>query len=72
MEAPENCPEPMYDLMRCIWSYKPSKRPTFIDIANMLLQEIDAEDFESVSFYHSPEGIEARHQNASSSPDKER
>lgn len=64
MERPENCPDSLYGLMRDTWNHKSSKRPTFIDIATVLLQEVHSEDFERVSFYHSPEGIEARNQNA--------
>jgi len=29
----------------------------------MLLQGVNIKDFENVSFYHNPEGIEARNQN---------
>ncbi|KAG7198161.1 hypothetical protein KM043_005580 [Ampulex compressa] len=65
MERPENCPDSLYNLMRRTWSYKATKRPTFIDIATMLLPEIDSKAFERVSFYHSQEGIDARNQNNS-------
>ncbi|XP_034934198.1 insulin-like receptor [Chelonus insularis] len=68
MERPENCPDSLYLLMRRTWNQKITKRPTFIDIATMLLQEVPLDGFETVSFYHSPEGIEARTQNASHSP----
>ncbi|XP_048513218.1 insulin-like receptor [Athalia rosae] len=68
MERPENCPDSLYTLMRRTWNHKPNQRPTFLDIATMLLSEVNVESFERVSFYHSPEGIEARHQNASHSP----
>ncbi|XP_046628690.1 insulin-like receptor isoform X2 [Neodiprion virginianus] len=68
MERPENCPDSLYNLMRRTWNHKPNQRPTFIDIATMLLTEVNVETFERVSFYHSPEGIEARNQNASHSP----
>ncbi|XP_043280650.1 insulin-like receptor [Venturia canescens] len=68
MERPENCPDSMYTLMRRTWNHKSNRRPTFIDIATMLLSEVDVEGFDRVSFYHSPEGIEARNQNNSHSP----
>lgn len=72
MERPENCPDSLYNLMRRTWSHKTTKRPTFIDIATVLLPEIDVEAFEKVSFYHSAEGIEARNQNNSHSPQTDR
>ncbi|XP_066590355.1 insulin-like receptor isoform X2 [Prorops nasuta] len=68
MERPENCPDLLYNLMRRTWNRKTTRRPTFIDIATILLQEVKLDNFEKVSFYHSPEGIEARNQNLSHSP----
>ncbi|XP_012056411.1 PREDICTED: insulin-like receptor [Atta cephalotes] len=68
MERPENCPDSLYNLMRRTWNHRATRRPTFIDIETQLLQEVSIEDFENVSFYHSPEGIEARNQNNSHSP----
>ncbi|XP_071643096.1 insulin-like receptor-like [Temnothorax longispinosus] len=68
MERPENCPDSLYNLMRRTWNHRATRRPTFIDIETLLLQEVSIEDFENVSFYHSPEGIEARNQNNSHSP----
>lgn len=65
MERPENCPDSIYALMRQTWNHKSNRRPTFIDIETMLLSEINVESFERVSFYHCPEGIDARNQNAS-------
>lgn len=67
MERPENCPDPLYDMMRATWNHKATKRPTFIDIATILLREVDLDSFQKVSFYHSPEGIDARNQNAAHS-----
>ncbi|KAK2579468.1 hypothetical protein KPH14_010782 [Odynerus spinipes] len=72
MERPENCPDSLYNLMRRTWCHKSTRRPTFIDIATMLLQEVNIETFERVSFYHSPDGIEARNQNISHSPQKDK
>ncbi|XP_044591590.1 insulin-like receptor isoform X2 [Cotesia glomerata] len=68
MERPENCPDSLYRLMRGTWNQKAVRRPTFIHITAMLLKEASLEGFETVSFYHSPEGIEARNQNNSLSP----
>lgn len=67
MERPENCPDSLYNLMRRTWNHRATRRPTFIDIETLLLQEVSIENFENVSFYHSPEGIEARNQNNSHS-----
>lgn len=71
MERPENCPDSLYNLMRRTWNHRATRRPTFIDIETLLMQEVSIEDFENVSFYHSPEGIEARNQNNSHSPQNE-
>ncbi|XP_076235899.1 insulin-like receptor-like [Calliopsis andreniformis] len=68
MERPENCPEMLYELMKQTWRHQATRRPTFMDIASMLLKHIDPENFKKVSFYHSQEGIEARYQNRSTSP----
>lgn len=68
MERPENCPDSLYRLMRGTWNQKAVRRPTFIHITSILLKEASLEGFEAVSFYHSPEGIEARNQNTSLSP----
>ncbi|KAG5667137.1 hypothetical protein PVAND_015134 [Polypedilum vanderplanki] len=63
MERPENCPDKLYDLMRRCWQHRPSARPTFMDIITMLLDSVSPE-FEKVSFFHSPDGVEIRHQMA--------
>ncbi|CAD1479730.1 unnamed protein product, partial [Heterotrigona itama] len=68
MERPENCPEMLYDLMKRTWKHKVTRRPTFMDIVAMLLKHIDSKHFQEVSFYHSAEGVEARNQNRSNSP----
>lgn len=72
MERPENCPDSLYILMRRTWNQKVNRRPTFIDIATNILQEVPLEGFETVSFYHCPEGIEARNQNMSNSPQNDK
>jgi len=64
MERPENCPDSLYNLMRHTWNHRATRRPTFIDIETLLMQEVCIQDFENVSFYHSSEGIEARNQNS--------
>lgn len=59
MEAPENCPEKLYKLMRHCWKHKPSDRPTFLELCTYLIDDA-SETFRQVSFYHSPQGVEAR------------
>uniref|UniRef100_A0A1B6KAQ3 Tyrosine-protein kinase receptor n=1 Tax=Graphocephala atropunctata TaxID=36148 RepID=A0A1B6KAQ3_9HEMI len=59
MIPPDNCPENLYWLMKRCWQYKPSMRPTFLDLVTELLPEAN-DRFATVSFYHSPEGQEVR------------
>ncbi|XP_066996033.2 insulin-like peptide receptor [Anabrus simplex] len=59
MERPENCPDRLYDLMRLCWQYKPSARPSFLDLVTLLLSDVPV-SFSDVSFYHSEEGCELR------------
>lgn len=54
MERPENCPDKLYDLMRRCWQHRPTARPSFLDIIQMLLPDAH-ERFPAVSFFHSPE-----------------
>ncbi|XP_034240157.1 insulin-like growth factor 1 receptor [Thrips palmi] len=62
MEAPENCPEQLYDLMRRCWQFKQMHRPTFLQLVEMLLPDADVlPSFSDRSFYHSPEASELRH-----------
>ncbi|OXU24559.1 hypothetical protein TSAR_005271 [Trichomalopsis sarcophagae] len=63
MERPENCPDILYGMMRQTWCHKATRRPTFIDIERELMLEVDTTEFEKVSFYHSPDGVEVRNQN---------
>ncbi|XP_055620712.1 insulin-like receptor isoform X2 [Toxorhynchites rutilus septentrionalis] len=50
MERPENCPDKLYELMRRCWQHRPSARPSFIDIINLLLPDAN-EQFHRVSFF---------------------
>lgn len=59
MERPENCPDKLYHLMSLCWQHKPSARPSFLDLATMLLEDANP-NFKHVSFYHSTAGIEVR------------
>lgn len=57
MERPENCPDLLYDLMSKCWQHRPSARPSFIQLATMLLDSA-APSFRNVSFYFTSEGQE--------------
>jgi insulin receptor len=61
MERPENCPDKLYELMRRCWQHRPTARPSFMDIITMLLEDANSH-FQTVSFYHSPQGQEILHQ----------
>lgn len=61
MERPENCPDKLYELMRKCWQHRASARPTFMDIIKYLLDDVD-EDFNRVSFFHTPAGQDHYHQ----------
>ncbi|CAG9855077.1 unnamed protein product [Phyllotreta striolata] len=70
MERPENCPDKLYTLMRYCWQHKPSSRPTFLKLCQLLLEDTNP-SFAEVSFYHSPAGIEARASRHTPSPSQD-
>ncbi|XP_054706404.1 insulin-like peptide receptor [Uloborus diversus] len=51
MTMPENCPEKLYALMDLCWNKNPKARPTFVELIEMLLPDIDQVKFNEVSFY---------------------
>lgn len=55
MERPENCPDKLYDLMRRCWTFRPTARPSFMDIVGELINDVSL-SFKDVSFYHGVEG----------------
>ena len=59
MERPENCPDRLYQLMRLCWQHKPTVRPPFLELVDLLLPDVSP-NFAQVSFYHSDEGRELR------------
>lgn len=61
MERPENCPDKLYELMRRCWQHRPSGRPTFMEIIEMLLDDVN-QNFRNISFYFTKEGQDAFHQ----------
>ena len=54
MERPENCPDKLYELMRSCWQHRPSARPTFIQIIEQLLEDVN-QNFRNIAFYFSKE-----------------
>nr|WML96173.1 insulin receptor [Colaphellus bowringi] len=70
MERPENCPDKLYTLMRYCWQHKPSARPTFMKLCQLLLEDASS-TFSKVSFYHSPAGVEARALRPTPSPNQD-
>lgn len=67
MERPENCPDKLYTLMRYCWQPKPTSRPTFLKLCQLLLDDASP-NFAQVSFYNSPAGVEARAARTTPSP----
>ncbi|CAG7723244.1 unnamed protein product [Allacma fusca] len=61
MERPEGCPNQLYEMMLRCWQFEARNRPTFAEILDWLVASLDP-DFQQVSFYHSPKGIEYRTQ----------
>lgn len=70
MERPENCPDKLYTLMRYCWQHKPTARPTFLKLCQLLLDDASP-NFAQVSFYHSPAGAEARASRPTPSPSQD-
>lgn len=61
MERPENCPDQIYELMRRCWQHRPSARPTFLEIIDMLLDDVN-QHFRNMAFYFTKEGQDLVHQ----------
>lgn len=70
MQRPENCPDKLYTLMTCCWQHKPSKRPNFLELCALLLENANS-IFAQVSFYHSAAGVEARNTRPTPSPSQD-
>ncbi|KAL4228229.1 hypothetical protein ACF0H5_013662 [Mactra antiquata] len=54
MDTPERCPTKLYDLMVKCWRYRPKQRPTFKEIIEALLPDLDR-SFQDVSYFFSEE-----------------
>ncbi|KAE8632427.1 hypothetical protein XENTR_v10001545 [Xenopus tropicalis] len=54
LDQPENCPPRLHSLMQMCWQYNPKMRPTFLEIIDMLKDDLHL-SFQEVSFYYSDE-----------------
>ncbi|KFZ55923.1 Insulin receptor, partial [Antrostomus carolinensis] len=54
LDQPDNCPERLHSLMQMCWQYNPKMRPTFIEIIEMLKEDLHP-SFQEVSFFYSEE-----------------
>ncbi|KAM7142407.1 insulin receptor isoform 5-T5 [Molossus nigricans] len=54
LEQPDNCPDRVSELMRMCWQFNPKLRPTFLEIVDMLKDDLHP-SFPEVSFFHSEE-----------------
>ncbi|EZA49388.1 hypothetical protein DMN91_008927 [Ooceraea biroi] len=59
LNAPRNCPETVQKIMEKCFKWRPSDRPTFMEIVAEL-EPFLGQDFCENSFYHSDEGTEIR------------
>ncbi|XP_012542075.1 insulin receptor [Monomorium pharaonis] len=59
LNIPRNCPETIQKIMEKCFKWRPSERPTFMEIVSEL-EPFLGQDFCEKSFYHSDEGIEIR------------
>ncbi|XP_029470000.1 insulin receptor [Rhinatrema bivittatum] len=54
LDQPENCPRRLHSLMQMCWQYNPKMRPTFLEIIEMLKDDLHP-SFQEVSFFYSEE-----------------
>lgn len=54
MEKPEDCPDRLFELMQKCWRYRPKQRPTFKEILEELVPELDP-SFANKSYFFSDE-----------------
>ncbi|KAL4222001.1 hypothetical protein ACF0H5_018047 [Mactra antiquata] len=69
IDSPEGCPIRLYDLMVKCWRFRPKQRPTFKEIIELLLPDLNKK-FEEVSYFFSEEArnMEASHSNILENP----
>ncbi|XP_078526892.1 insulin receptor [Lissotriton helveticus] len=54
LEQPENCPVRLHSLMSLCWQYNPKMRPVFLEIIEMLKDDLPP-SFQELSFFYSEE-----------------
>ncbi|XP_069505328.1 insulin receptor [Ambystoma mexicanum] len=54
LEQPDNCPGRLHSLMSLCWQYNPKMRPVFLEIIDMLKEDLPP-SFQELSFYYSEE-----------------
>ncbi|XP_063003180.1 insulin receptor [Elgaria multicarinata webbii] len=54
LERPENCAERLHNLMQMCWQYNPKMRPTFVEVIEMLKDDLHP-TFREASFFYSEE-----------------
>lgn len=59
LNVPRDCPENIHKIMEKCFKWRPSDRPTFMEIVSEL-EPFLGQDFYEKSFYHSMEGVESR------------
>ncbi|XP_053558856.1 insulin receptor [Bombina bombina] len=74
LDQPENCPARLHNLMQMCWQYNPKMRPTFLEIIDMMKDDLHP-IFQEVSFYYSaenkppePDDLEIDFENMESTP----
>lgn len=58
MDTPERCPPKLFDLMVKCWRFRQKQRPTFKEIIEILLPDLD-KNFQEVSYFFSEEAKQA-------------
>ncbi|KOX70594.1 Insulin-like receptor [Melipona quadrifasciata] len=59
VNIPRSCPENIQKIMEKCFKWRPSDRPTFMEVVSEL-EPFLGQDFYEKSFYHSTEGVESR------------
>ncbi|KAM9322713.1 insulin receptor a isoform 1-T1 [Pholidichthys leucotaenia] len=54
LDRPDNCADRLHNLMQMCWQYNPKMRPTFLEIIEMLREDLHP-TFQEVSFFYSEE-----------------
>uniref|UniRef100_A0AAY4DN22 Tyrosine-protein kinase receptor n=1 Tax=Denticeps clupeoides TaxID=299321 RepID=A0AAY4DN22_9TELE len=52
LDRPDNCAERMHNLMQMCWQYNPKMRPTFLEIIEMIKDDLHP-SYQEVSFFYS-------------------